>query len=589
MTISFDLEAEFHFTHVIIRFQTFRPAAMLIERSHDFGKTWQVYRYFALNCEQSFPGVPTYTPKNLTDVICESRYSTVAPSKDGEIIFRVLPPNLQAAIDNPYSKEVQNLMKMTNLRINFTRLHTLGDDLLDNRAEIREKYYYAVNDMVIRGSCSCYGHASACLELPGVKNEPGMVHGRCECTHFTKGLNCENCQAMYNDGPWKPAVGKQTNACRPCNCNNHAISCHFDEAVYERSGRVSGGVCDDCQHNTQGQNCEQCKHFFYHDVSKNISDAEACQPCDCDPIGSLDDGICDPRTSVLTGEESGRCHCKTNIEGRRCDICKNGFWNFDPDNPDGCEACTCNTLGTINNQGCNMRTGECTCKRYVTARDCNQCLPEYWGLSDDRDGCKPCDCDPGGSYDATCDVVTGQCRCRPHVGGRTCNQPEQSYYTGALDFLLFEGELSKASENSQVVIREPYRDGRENTWTGTGFMKTSEGATMNFTVNDIRRSLWYDIVVRYESQQPGVWKDVEIIIERDGPVDPDGPCIYWRPEDDHLLVQLPHNSRSAVADPAVCLEAGKFYKIILQFNQFDGQVDSPTASILVDSVTLRFI
>ncbi|XP_063992157.1 laminin subunit beta-1 isoform X3 [Diachasmimorpha longicaudata] len=587
VTIDFSLEAEFHLTHMIIRFQTFRPAAMLIERSHDFGKTWQVYRYFAHNCEQAFPGIPTHVPKKLSDVICESRYSYVAPSSGGEIIFRVLPPNLQSVIENPYAKQVQNLMKVTNIRINFTKLHTLGDDLLDDRAEIQEKYYYAVQDMVIRGSCSCYGHASACLELPGVTNEEEMVHGRCECTHNTKGLNCEICQDLYNDGPWKPAVGKQTNACRKCNCNEHANSCHFDEAVYERSGRVSGGVCDDCQHNTRGQNCEQCKPFFYHDLTKNISHPDACQPCDCDPGGSLDDGICDSRTDILSGEESGRCHCKSNVEGRRCDLCKNGFWNFDPNNPDGCQACTCNPLGTIDNQGCNQVTGECTCKRYVTARDCNQCLPEYWGLSDDHDGCKPCECDPGGSYESTCDVITGQCRCRPHVGGRTCNQPEQSYYTGSLDFLIYEGELAGGSDNCQVVIREPYRDGRNNTWTGTGFMKAVEGSTMNFTIDDIRRSMWYDIIVRYEPVHPGVWQEVEILITRDGPVDPHGPCAGWRPEDDRLWLQLPDNARSAVANPSVCFEAGKVYKLLLSFRRFDPHTETPTASILIDSIVLR--
>nr|XP_012215232.1 PREDICTED: laminin subunit beta-1 [Linepithema humile] len=586
VTIRFDLEAEFHFTHLIIRFQTFRPAAMLIERSYDFGKTWQIYRYFAHNCATYFPGIPVQQPQKLTDVICEERYSAVAPSSGGDVIFRVLPRNLE--IDNPYSKEVQTLLKITNLRINMMRLHTLGDDLLDDRAEIREKYYYAIQHMVIRGSCSCYGHASKCLPLSGVVDEKNMVHGRCECTHNTKGLNCETCDDFYNDLPWKPAVGKQTNACRKCNCNNHTESCHFDEAVYERSGRVSGGVCDDCQDNTRGQNCEQCKPFYYHDMTKDISDKTACQPCDCDLDGSLDDGICDSRTDLISGDESGRCHCKANIEGRRCDRCKNGFWNFDPDNPEGCQACTCNTLGTIDNQGCNTLTGECTCKRYVTARDCNQCLPEYWGLSEDSDGCKPCDCDPGGSYENSCDVVNGQCRCRPHVSGRTCNQPEQSYYTGSLDFLIYEGELSRATDNCQVVIREPYRDGRNSTWTGTGFMKALEGSMLNFTIDDIRRTMEYDVIVRYEPVHPGVWEDVQIILERDSPPDPNGPCADWRPEYDRLWAQLPLRSRSATAQPAVCLEAGKRYNLLLQFRKFNSHLETPTsASILVDSIVLK--
>ncbi|XP_044764891.1 laminin subunit beta-1 isoform X1 [Coccinella septempunctata] len=580
--IQLDLEAEFHFTHLIITFKTFRPAAMLIERSYDFGKTWQVYRYFAQNCQESF-GIASKYPVNLTDVVCESRYSNVAPSTDGEIIYRVLPPTLH--IDNPYSTEVQNLLKMTNLRINFTKLHTLGDDLLDKRGDLQEKYYYAITDMVVRGSCSCYGHANRCLPLPGIDPKPDMVHGRCECTHNTKGRNCEKCEDFFNDLPWRPAIGKQTNACKRCNCNNHATSCHFDPALYEATGRVSGGVCVGCQHNTIGPNCDQCSNFYYKDPERDIQDPEVCRPCDCDPDGSLDGGICDSVTDEANNLVAGRCHCKKNVEGRRCDTCKNGFWNFTNANPDGCQSCTCNTLGTIDNQGCNMRTGECFCKRYVTGRDCNQCLPEFWGLSEKKDGCQFCDCDRGGSVDNNCDVITGQCQCREHMTGRRCDTPKQQYFTASLDFLLYEAELARASPNCQVVIREPYRDGRPNTWTGTGVLKTFENAYFEFSTNNIEKTSKYEIEIRYEPTLPQTWEDAQITVSRPGPADPNGPCAN-SPEVETRKVVLEPNSRRFLASPPVCFEAGVTYKINMDFRRFDSRKESPTASVLIDSVVL---
>jgi laminin beta 1 len=144
-------------------------------------------------------------------------------------------------------------------------------------------------------------------------------------------------------------------------------------------------------------------------------------------------------------------------------------------------------------------------------------------------------------------------------------------------------------QNCQVVIREPYRDGRNNSWTGLGFMQVIEGSVLNFTINNVYRTMWYDIIVRYEPKHAGNPDDVEIMIERNEPVNPDGPCADWQPEHDRLWVQLPADQRSSVATPPVCLEAGKVYTVLLELRKFVGPNDSPTASILIDSVCTFFI
>ena len=82
--------------------------------------------------------------------------------------------------------------------------------------------------MTVRGSCSCYGHAETCLPEKEEHAEiEGMVHGKCNCTHNTKGNNCEYCMDLYNDVPWKPATGKQKNQ-----CISNLILCRFDFGLF---------------------------------------------------------------------------------------------------------------------------------------------------------------------------------------------------------------------------------------------------------------------------------------------------------------------------------------------------------------------
>ncbi|KAI3416331.1 hypothetical protein GPALN_005866 [Globodera pallida] len=588
VSIRLDLEAEFHFTHLIMIFRSFRPAAMFIERSKDFGKTWSIYRYFASDCSSSFRKIPEGPPKNHSDVICTKKYSGVEPSSGGELVYKVISPHIPT--EDPYAPEIAELLKITNLRINFTKLFTLGDDLLDYRPEIDEKYWYALYELVVRGSCSCYGHAQRCVsvgdEPAHAANLPDMVHGRCECTHNTKGLNCDQCQDFYNDAPWRPGIGEQSNECRRCECNDHA-SRYFDE-IFEFK-KLFLILCVILIGPSLMHPATSLAVYATIEPQRSIRDPYVCRPCQCDRRGSKNEGICvgeeDPQRQLV----AGRCYCKDHVEGQNCDRCKNGFWDLSADNPLGCKSCGCMTVGTLHNQGCDKQSGECRCKPLVTGQYCDQCLPEHYGLSNDTNGCKKCDCDPGGSHGTHCSMEEGKCKCKPKFEGRRCNTTASGHYCPALDEFTFEAEYTILVPNNaaESVARESSPD-RPRSWTGEGFVRVRENTNLTFVVEGLTKTGQFNLIVRYELEpdDPVGWEDLKLTVVRPGDPSPDSICANAMPSDDFLIARLPPRARFYEIHPSICLESGTRYEIRLYFGEKRRGAPDIRAQALVDSLVV---
>ncbi|NWV38853.1 LAMB3 protein, partial [Grantiella picta] len=399
VSLQLDLEQTFQLGSVVLHFRS-PPAAMLIERSVDSGRTWQVLQFLATDCATSFPRVPRGPPEGWQDPRCQQLQGH--PVHGGTVKFSV--QDLGSTITSSYSQAIEKLGPFTNLRINFTELPHVP-----RQGYHSPSTFYAVTELQVLGSCFCHGHADRCSPAG---NQQGTVPGHCECQHNTAGPHCDRCADLYNARPWAPAEDSDPHECQRCDCNGHSSSCHFDPELYRASGGASGGVCDNCQHNTEGTNCERCQTSYFRNQQRELSHPEACLPCECDPDGTVPGSACDPVT--------GRCVCKDNVQGDRCHLCKPGFAQLAGANPAGCRRCSCNALGTRQDVPCDDDTGRCFCLPGVVGSDCGQCAAGHWDLGSGQ-GCRPCACHPRGSHSPQCNQFTGQCPCRDGFTGQTCS------------------------------------------------------------------------------------------------------------------------------------------------------------------------
>ncbi|XP_064586429.1 basement membrane-specific heparan sulfate proteoglycan core protein isoform X3 [Zonotrichia leucophrys gambelii] len=196
----------------------------------------------------------------------------------------------------------------------------------------------------------------------------------CRCPVGYTGLSCQRCAPRFERVTRGPYLG----ICSGCGCHGHSSTC---DPVF--------GHCLNCQHNTEGPQCEKCKPGFFGDATKGT--ATACHPCPCpytEPSRRFSESC------FLDTDGQATCDaCAPGYAGRRCERCAPGY-EGDPIQPGGkCtpigqELIKCDARGGQDEAG-----GTCRCKPNVRGRLCDSCAAGTFHLSAANPaGCLPCFC-----------------------------------------------------------------------------------------------------------------------------------------------------------------------------------------------------
>ncbi|XP_045150594.1 laminin subunit alpha-2 isoform X3 [Echinops telfairi] len=502
VTITLDLQQVFQIAYVIVKAANSpRPGNWILERSLDdvTYKPWQYHAVTDTECLTLYniyprTGPPSYAKDD--EVICTSFYSKIHPLENGEIHISLI--NGRPSADDP-SPELLEFTSARYIRLKFQRIRTLNADLMmfahkDPREIdpiVTRRYYYSIKDISVGGMCICYGHARAC------PLDPATNKSRCECEHNTCGESCDRCCPGFHQKPWRAGTFLKKSECEACNCHGKAEECYYDDNVAQRNlslnihGRyIGGGVCVNCTRNTAGINCDTCMDGFFRHKEVSPHHHRPCQPCQCDPIGSLNE-VCVKDIKHAQGLEPGSCHCKTGFGGARCDRCLRGYTGF----PD-CQSCNCSGKGSRNEDPC---FGPCQCKENVEGGDCSRCKSGFFNLQEENTkGCDEC----------FCSGLSTRCQSAPWTYGRI--QDMSGWYvtdiTGHTRVAPQQGDADASQELSISSAEARHTLPPDHYWSAPapylGNKLTVAGGHVTFTTaydleedEDVERTLQLKIVL----------------------------------------------------------------------------------------------
>ncbi|XP_069382509.1 laminin subunit alpha-5 isoform X2 [Paralichthys olivaceus] len=175
-----------------------------------------------------------------------------------------------------------------------------------------------------------------------------QVTGQCVCLPNVVGLRCDSCAHGAYGFP-----NCQTGTCHPAGSVQYVV-------------QPPVGQCE-CRHNVEGPACDQCKPLYW---SLSYDTPDGCTNCECHTAGTLS-GVAE------CAQETGQCHCKPNACSGTCSTCKDGFYNLQEQSYFGCQGCQCD-IGGAAGQSCGERNGRCRCRPNVEGAKCNLPRPDHY-------------------------------------------------------------------------------------------------------------------------------------------------------------------------------------------------------------------
>ncbi|XP_008282816.1 laminin subunit alpha-2 isoform X3 [Stegastes partitus] len=204
---------------------------------------------------------------------------------------------------------------------------------------------------------------------PTKESEKAHQIEKCDCPAGYSGLSCEECAAGF----YRLRAGSLTSvpasrvptaagmgSCVQCQCSGHSSTCDPETSI-----------CQNCQDNTEGDQCERCAPGFYGVVRGSVDD---CKPCAC-PLTNPENNF--SPTCVSEGFDDYRCTaCPEGYEGKYCERCATGY-HGNPRMPGGrCEECKCSLWGALPGP-CDPVTGQCRCRVGTSGMLCDQCMDRH--------------------------------------------------------------------------------------------------------------------------------------------------------------------------------------------------------------------